>query len=75
MRVLLITYSFKKGYSENLEIKWTDSQKEVRVIIKNVLLEYSKQECHYLLNSNIMVYTWRKLSMISPQKLNKEKNL
>ena len=33
----------KKEDSEHLKIKWTDSRKEDRIIIKNVLLNYSKK--------------------------------
>ena len=32
----------KKEDSEHLKIKWTDSRKEDRILIKNVLLNYSK---------------------------------
>ena len=42
-RVLLISYSKKKEDSEHLKIKWTDSRKEDRIIIKNVSLNYSKK--------------------------------
>ena len=68
-RVILIPYRNKKEESKNLKIKCTDSWKEERVLIKDVLLGYPKK----LLNSTIMEYTWRKLSMISPQKSDKEK--
>ena len=40
-RVLLIPYS-KKEDSEHLKIKWTDSRKEDRGLIKNVLINYSQ---------------------------------
>ena len=33
----------KKEDSEHLKIKWTDSRKEDRIIIKNVSLNYSKK--------------------------------
>ena len=42
-RVILITYSHKKEDSENFKIKWTDSRKEERVIIKNVSLDYTQK--------------------------------
>ena len=74
-RVLLIPYSLKKEDNENLKIKWSDSRKEDRVIIKNVSLNYPKKESQCLLNSTIMVHKWKKLSMISPQKSDKEKNV
>ena len=45
VRVLLITDSKKKEDSEYLKIKWIDSRKEERIIIKNVSLNYSKKEC------------------------------
>ena len=45
------------------------------ILIKNVFLNYSKKECRYLLNSTLMVHTWRKLSIISPQKSDREKNI
>ena len=31
---------YKKEYSENLKIKWTDSWKEYRILIKKFLLNY-----------------------------------
>ena len=70
--LLLIPY-IKKEDSEHLKIKWTDSRKEYRILIKNVLLKYSKKEFRCLLNSTLMVHTRRKLSMISPLKSDKEK--
>ena len=39
-RVLLIPYSLKKEDIEYLKIKWTDSRKEDRILIKNVLLNH-----------------------------------
>ena len=42
-RVLLITYSKKKEDSEYLKIKWIDTRKEERILIKNVSLNYSKK--------------------------------
>ena len=41
-RVLLFPYRKKKD-SEYLKIKWTDSRKEERILIKNVSLNYSKK--------------------------------
>ena len=70
-RVLLISY-IKKEDSEHLKIKWTDSRKEDSILIKNVLLNYSKKEVRCLLNSSLMVHTWRKLYMITPPKPDKE---
>ena len=72
---MLITYSKKEKDSEHLKIKWADPRKEDRILIKNVSLNYSKKECRCLLNSTLMVHKWRKLSIISPQKSDKEKNL
>ena len=34
VRVIKITYSIKEEDSENLKIKWVDSQKKERVLIK-----------------------------------------
>ena len=42
-RVLLIPYSKKKEDREYLKIKWIDTQKEERILIKNVSLNYSKK--------------------------------
>ena len=63
----------KKKDSEYLKIKWTDSRKEYRILIKNVSMNYSKKEFWCLNNSTLMVRKWRKLSMISPLKPYKEK--
>ena len=68
---MLIPYRHKEEVSEHLKIKWTDSRKEKRVLIKYVPLDYSKKEYQYLLNSTIMYHTWRKLSIVSPQKSDK----
>ena len=38
------------------------------------MLNYSKKEYWWLLDSTLMVHAWRKLSMISPLKPEKEKN-
>ena len=64
----------KKEYSENLKIKWTYSRKEDRILIKNVSLNYSKKECWCSHDSTLMVHAWRKQSMISLLKPDKEKN-
>ena len=42
-RVLLIPYSKNKEDREYLKIKWIDSRKEERILIKNVSLNYSKK--------------------------------
>ena len=42
-RVLLIPYSKNKEDREYLKIKWMDTQKEDRILIKNVSLNYSKK--------------------------------
>ena len=55
-RVLSIPYS-KKEDSEHLKIKWTDSRKEDRIIIKDFLLNYSKTIVSVLHNSTLMVHT------------------
>ena len=39
-RVMLIPYSKKEEDSEYLKIKWTNSRKEERILIKNVSLNY-----------------------------------
>ena len=64
----------KKEDSENLKIKWIDSRKEDRTIIKNVSLKYFKKEFWCPQNSTLMVHTWRKQSMISALKSDKGKN-
>ena len=40
---MLIPYSKEKEDSEYLKIKWTNSRKEERVIIKNVSMNYKKK--------------------------------
>ena len=40
---MLITFGHKKEDSEHLKIKWADSWKEDRNLIKNVSLNYSKK--------------------------------
>ena len=49
-RVLLIPYRKKKENSEYLKIKWIDSPKKERILIKNVSLNYKKnvQNTHKL---------------------------
>ena len=42
-RAMLIPYSHKEEVSEHLKIKWIDSRKEKRVLIKDVPLDYSKK--------------------------------
>ena len=42
-RVLLIPYSKNKEDREYLRIKWMDTRKEGRILIKNVSLNYSKK--------------------------------
>ena len=42
--VLLIPYSKKKEDREYLKIKWMDTRKEDRILIKNVSLNYSKKK-------------------------------
>ena len=42
-RVLLFPYILKREDSKHLKIEWTDSRKEDRILIKNVLLNYSKK--------------------------------
>ena len=41
--VLLIPYSKNKEDREYLKIKWMDTRKEDRILIKNVSLNYSKK--------------------------------
>ena len=64
----------KKEDSEYLKIKWTDSQKEERIFIKNVSLNYSKKEFWCPHNSTLMEHTWSKKSMIPPLKSDRGKN-
>ena len=42
-RVLVIPYSKNKEDREYLKIKWIDTRKENRILIKNVSLNYSKK--------------------------------
>ena len=42
-RVIQITFSDKKEYSEHLKTKWRDKQKKYKVLINNVSLDYSKK--------------------------------
>ena len=58
----------KKEDSEYLKIKWIDSRKYEKILIKNVSLNYSKKECRCPYNITLMDHTWRKQSMISPLK-------
>ena len=42
-RVIQTPYSIKEEDSEHMKIKWVDSRKEERVLIKNVSIGYSKK--------------------------------
>ena len=64
----------KKEDSEYLKIKWINSRKEERILIKNVSLNYSKKEFRCPHNSTLMQHTSRKQSIISPLKSDREKN-
>ena len=46
-RVLLIPYRKNKEDREYLKIKWIDTRKEDRILIKNVSLNYSKTIVEY----------------------------
>ena len=70
--VIQIPYSIKEEDSEHLKVKQVDFRKEERVLIRNVSISYSKKESRSLLNSTTMEPTWRKHSIISPQKIDKE---
>ena len=64
--VLLIPYSKKIEDREYLKIKWMDTRKEDRILIKNVSLNYSKKEYQCPRNSTLMEHTWRKQFTILP---------
>ena len=67
-RVLLIPYSKNKEYREYLKIKWIDTRKEDRILIKNVSPNYYKKEYQCPRNSTLMEHTWRKQFTILPLK-------
>ena len=67
-RVLLIPYRKNKEDREYLKIKWIDTRKDNRILVKNVSLNYSKKEYQCPHNSTLMEHTWRKQFTISPLK-------
>ena len=67
-RLMLIPYSHKNEDSEHLKIKGIYSQKEEWFLIMNVLLEYPPKR----VSVTTQQYYIGVLSMLSPQKLDKE---
>ena len=73
-RLMLIFYSHKKEDSEHLKIKWTDSQKEEMVLIKNLSLDYTRKRVsvptqHYY-NGSYMEETFHGLTTKTRQRKN-----
>ena len=64
----------KKEYSEHLNIKWTNSGKKIYNSYQESFAKLLQKYFWCLLNSTLMVQTWRKISMISPLKSEKERN-